>query len=654
MNAGHKFTYIKSIVLQAITKYLYMKTRNDLPASHKRHMPLHRLRNFQSDRRRLTKVASSAVWYEDKEYKDVYRNQWKFWIRRKGIKNSKKGIKNSKKRRTNSKRTTTAIFVPQTPGSKLFRLIQGKEDIIAENMDRKVKIVEKPGVPLAKIFSKSFKMEGGCHRGEICICEGSGSSCLTKGVVYESVCKTCQNLGKGRYAYIGETARQVGTRAAEHINNLTQFKLDSFMLGHWLDQHPTDAVPPEFKFKIVSKHKDPLSRQIKEAVMISNQVLLNKRNEFIQNEIIKMQPSQFAWEMAKEDKNTKKIEAEREVLLKEFSRVMNNVRTWDGGTDPNMSNKTCIYYRSKQHKRKEATSLTDTKRARIMDKFSTPVNDRHTGFREGQSPDSSPISLNSVLNDSQDFGDSGAAGQNHTNISNEAENLRLKSKEQESLTQVLASQAITMESYSDAEYSYMVRRETGLANDTNLWGDIHKFKMYESDNSSCELEVLLNDYSLEWLFHHGNDVKDSSAVDQEKVFTNDFALEWLFQEEVDKKQSSIEPRITLDTSSDIVSNQFEDDNCFGLVRIFKEEEVVKHWEEEQIDEEVLVQLIERKRRNSLPEIFKKDNDIKLPSTPKRKRDSPEAQITNKLRRMTIAAIDNSPWLRKVSVTRNNN
>ena len=140
----------------------------------------------------------------------------------------------------------------------------------------------------------------------------------------------------------------------------------------------------------------------------------------------------------------------------------------------------------------------------------------------------------------------------------------------------------------------------------------------------------------------------SSAMGQEGVLTNDFALEWLFQDEEDEKQSSsiVGARVNIDTSSNS-----EDDDDFGLVSLFKEEEVGTFWDEVQIDEEVLVKLIERKRRNSLPEIFIKDNDMKL-STPKRKRESPEAQITNKLRRMTIAAIDNSPRLRKGSVTRN--
>ena len=448
------------------------------------------------------------------------------------------------------------------------------------------------------------------------------------------------------------TARQVGARAAEHLNNLTQFKLDSFMLGHWLDQHPTDAIPPKFKFKIVSKHFDPLSRQIKEAVMISNQVLLNKRNEFIQNEIIKMQPSQYAWKLAREDMNSKKNEAEREVLLKEFIKVMSNVGVRGGRNDHNMSNFTCNNYRSKQRKRKEAPALSDTKRVKIMDMFSTPLNGRHTHFREAQSPDSSPISITSVLTDSENEG-SGLAGQHHTNISNDAENMKLKPREKQSVTQVLASQAVTMESFSDAEYSYMVRRETGLANDESLWCDNLKFKKYVSDNSSFELEVLLNDYSLEWLFHHEIREEVTSASEEEKVFTNDFSLDWLFRQEVEEELSSSTVGGKVITSAQckkVVHTQEEDEESFYLDNLFKEDELVADSDDEQIEETELMNLIARKRKNSLPEIFKKENSIKI-NSPKRKRESPEEQVTTKLRRMTIAG-DSSPSLRKVGLRRN--
>ena len=59
VNSGHKFVYIKSIVLQALTKFHYMVSRSCLPASNKKYMPLHRSRNFMGDTRKLIKYTST-------------------------------------------------------------------------------------------------------------------------------------------------------------------------------------------------------------------------------------------------------------------------------------------------------------------------------------------------------------------------------------------------------------------------------------------------------------------------------------------------------------------------------------------------------------------------------------------------------------------
>ena len=60
------------------------------------------------------------------------------------------------------KNTTTAIFVPKTDREVLAKMLQSKEDTIAEKSDWMVKILEKPGVPLQMHFYKKFKMFSGC------------------------------------------------------------------------------------------------------------------------------------------------------------------------------------------------------------------------------------------------------------------------------------------------------------------------------------------------------------------------------------------------------------------------------------------------------------------------------------------------------------
>ena len=73
--------------------------------------------------------------------------------------------------------------------------------------------------------------------------------------------------------YIGETSRSLYERSKEHV-------ADAKSLKHWLLSHEEDKEQPEFIFKKISSHKDCLSRQIAEAILIhySKDSLLNSKN----------------------------------------------------------------------------------------------------------------------------------------------------------------------------------------------------------------------------------------------------------------------------------------------------------------------------------------------------------------------------------------
>ena len=63
---------------------------------------------------------------------------------------------------------------------------------------------------------------------------------------------------------------------------------NSFMYKHQMEKH--NGEPANFKMKVVKSFKDPLSRQVTEAVMIKNHKgeLLNSKSEFFQPSIVRV------------------------------------------------------------------------------------------------------------------------------------------------------------------------------------------------------------------------------------------------------------------------------------------------------------------------------------------------------------------------------
>ena len=224
-------------------------------------------------------------------------------------------------------KTTTALFIPSTPEGKLTEMIRKTEEEFWSEDGWKIKVLEKPGTPLMNQFLKTFEMEQGCYRGKTCVCKGTGTLCMISNVVYKGTCKWCKQHGMDLSAatYIGETARQLGTRSQEHINNARLLRLDSFIMSHWMDVHSTESSPPEFEFVILSKHKEPLSRQVTEAVFIREEGALNKRKEFSVNELIRMEGKKYSWDQEREIASEKIEENDRTNKLKNFAEVMCNV-----------------------------------------------------------------------------------------------------------------------------------------------------------------------------------------------------------------------------------------------------------------------------------------------------------------------------------------
>ena len=99
-------------------------------------------------------------------------------------------------------------------------------------------------------------------------------------VVYQTSCELCHPPGidkdkrptrgmeQGEGTYTGETNRSLFERVGEHYGDMESLEKDSHIVKHWFTTHPTLDTAPPFRFRIVGKFKDCLTRQLTEAVIL--------------------------------------------------------------------------------------------------------------------------------------------------------------------------------------------------------------------------------------------------------------------------------------------------------------------------------------------------------------------------------------------------
>ena len=330
VNSGHHFPYIKAVVLQGISKYQFMVERANLDSQDTKYMPLYREQSFRRNERILIKLVDKMVWHKDEDLGDPFRKGWKTRINRKRWKDK---MGNQGRNTIKAPDTTSTIFIPQSEGSNSFKNIVETERKVSQKVNWSVKVIEQPGIPLLHSFTSKFPIEKGCPRGDrCCLCENNGIGCTMKSVVYSAVCKLCCPEGgtvnenvKFNATYIGETSRPWRERIIEHKENASKWKPCSFILEHWMRVHSTDTQMPEFRFKIVESYKDPLRRQLSEALHILDTGGLNKRMEFNANFICRLESKKTPTEMENEARVLMSSKKLYSVHMSDFINVMSAV-----------------------------------------------------------------------------------------------------------------------------------------------------------------------------------------------------------------------------------------------------------------------------------------------------------------------------------------
>ena len=168
------------------------------------------------------------------------------------------------------------IFVQSTPGELLKK---GVQEVMKENGMR-VKVVEQGGRTIKSLLQKSNvhpKMTCEMEDCPICLTKPSGM-CCQESVGYEVWCLECKNNGV-RSVMHGEIGRTARIRCGEHRDALAGRR--GGLWEHCLQFH--DGKEVAFGYKVVKSFKDPLQRQLHEAMRIGKETgnLMNSKNEWI-------------------------------------------------------------------------------------------------------------------------------------------------------------------------------------------------------------------------------------------------------------------------------------------------------------------------------------------------------------------------------------
>ena len=107
--------------------------------------------------------------------------------------------------------------------------------------------------------------------------------------------------------------------------NLINMKKESFAIMHWMKHHSLETTAPDFAFKKVSSHTYALSRQLKEVLLIMEQGTMNKREEFSNNEIVRMDSYTYTWDRKKQHAAEERDAMYTDSSLTNFCVVMQNV-----------------------------------------------------------------------------------------------------------------------------------------------------------------------------------------------------------------------------------------------------------------------------------------------------------------------------------------
>ena len=128
--------------------------------------------------------------------------------------------------------TIGVMFVDQTTGGILAKMLQEVEDRMARATGYRIRMVELSGSKLCHLLPNTNPWSGNdCGRVNCVLCSQGGEKrieCKRRNILYESECVMCNpeeskekevDLGKRHGVYVGESARSLHERSLEHVGD---------------------------------------------------------------------------------------------------------------------------------------------------------------------------------------------------------------------------------------------------------------------------------------------------------------------------------------------------------------------------------------------------------------------------------------------------
>ena len=258
-----------------------------------------------------------------------------------------------------NKTIRAVMFVPFTKNSELAKLLRENEEKLEKMTRTKLKIVERTGIKMVDLVTRSNPWQGqDCSRENCTLCmtkmktgKLTSQECTKRNLVYETHCLNCEETEGQKienmeieeqekmdmkrklklYKYIGETSRSSYERGWEHYNDMLTLKSKSHMLKHAILNHPEqDISEVKFGMKVVQFCKTSFERQILESVVIQKERhdhnILNSKTEYNRCSLPRLTTQLGEQELKKYAKELEKEEDLVEKKIREMRKDRNKKR----------------------------------------------------------------------------------------------------------------------------------------------------------------------------------------------------------------------------------------------------------------------------------------------------------------------------------------